>query len=77
MCVCVAIGASSDDVKVDIQDYDLGEDVADLRFELGVESSTTEAELVLVVLRMIYSCSCKIAVVSRGVRKNKMRTHSQ
>jgi hypothetical protein len=29
------------------------------------------------VLRMIYSCSCKIAVVSRGVRKNKMRTHSQ
>ena len=77
MCVCVVTGASSGDVKVDIQGCDLGEDVADLRFELVVEISTTEAELVLVVLCMLFSCSCKIAVVSRGVRKNKIRTHSQ
>jgi hypothetical protein len=77
--VCVVIGASSGDVKVDIQDYDLGEDVADLRFELGVESSTAEAELVMVVLCMLYSCICKIAggFESRGVCKNKMHTHSQ
>ena len=48
--MCVAIGAPSGDVKVDIQGCGLGEDVADLRFERGVESNTAEAELVLVVL---------------------------
>ncbi len=32
-----------------------GEDVAKLRFELGVESSAAETELVLVVLRMLNS----------------------
>ena len=37
MCVCVAIGASSDDVKVDIQGYDLGEDVADPVLDLSWE----------------------------------------
>ncbi len=33
----------------------LGENVADLRFELGVNSSAAEAELVQVVLRMLNS----------------------
>ncbi len=47
-CVRVAI-----DVKVDTQGCGLGEDIADLRFELGVTSSAAEAELVLVVLRML------------------------
>ncbi len=32
------------DVKVDTQGCSLGEDVADLRFELGAESSAAEAE---------------------------------
>jgi len=34
---------------------EVGEDVANLRFELGVESSSAETELVLVVLRMLNS----------------------
>ena len=33
----------------------LGEDVADLRFELGVESSAAVTELLLVVFRMLNS----------------------
>ena len=56
------------DVKVDTKGCGLGEDVADLRFELGVdsvESSAAETELVLVVLRMINSWRFKEAV-SRG-----------
>jgi hypothetical protein len=54
---------------------EVGEDVANLRFELGVESSSAETELVLVVLRMLNSWSCK--KVSRWACKNKMRTRSQ
>ncbi len=41
-CVC----CSCVDVKVDTSGCDLGEDVANLRFELGVESSAMETELV-------------------------------
>jgi hypothetical protein len=33
----------------------LGEDVANLRFELGAESSAAEMEVVLVVLRVLNS----------------------
>ena len=40
-------------VKVDTQCRVLGEDVADLSFELGVKGSAAEAELVVVVLRML------------------------
>ena len=36
-------------VKIDTQGCGLGEDVADLRFELGVESSAVETELVVVM----------------------------
>jgi hypothetical protein len=43
------------DVKLDKQDCGLGEDVADLRVELQVESSAAEAELVLLMLRMLNS----------------------
>ncbi len=38
------------DVKVDAQCSGLGEDVVNLRFELGVKDSAAEEELVLVVL---------------------------
>ena len=57
MCVTVheAIMRSVIDAKVDTQGCGLGENVADLRFELGVKSSAAEAELVLVVLRMFNS----------------------
>jgi hypothetical protein len=43
------------EVKVDTSGCGLGEDVADLRVELGVQSSAEEKELVLVVLRMLNS----------------------
>ena len=46
---------SAIDVKVDTEGCGLGEDVANLRFELGVERSAAERELVLVVLRMLNS----------------------
>ena len=57
MCVTVheAIMRSAIDAKVDTQGCGLGENVADLRFELGVKRSAAEAELVLVVLRMFNS----------------------
>jgi hypothetical protein len=48
-------GRYSVDVKVDTQGCGLGEDVADLRFELGEKSKVVEAELVLVVWRMLNS----------------------
>ena len=41
------------DVKVCTQCRGLGEDVADLKFELRVKGSAAEAELVLVVLDML------------------------
>ncbi len=47
-CVHVKL-LGSIDVKVDTQGCDLDEDVADLRFEVGGESSAAETELVLVV----------------------------
>jgi hypothetical protein len=40
-------------VKIDTHCFGFREDVADLRFELGVNSSAAEAELVLVVC-----CAC-------------------
>jgi hypothetical protein len=57
VCAREAIGASSM-FKVDTQGGGLCEDVTDLRFDLGVKSSAAEAELVLVVLRMLNSSSC-------------------
>ena len=53
MCECRDRGAI--DVKVDTLDRGIGEDVADLRFELGVKGSSASAELVLLVLRMLNS----------------------
>jgi hypothetical protein len=41
------------DVKVDTQGCGLGEDVSDLRFELGVESSAAETKVFLIVLCML------------------------
>ncbi len=43
MCTCRDRGAV--DVKVDTQCSGLGEDVADLRFELGVNGIEAEAQL--------------------------------
>ncbi len=60
------------DVKVDTQGGGLVEDVTDLRFDLGVKSNASEAELVLVVLRMLNSWSCTKA---RWAWKNTMRTN--
>ena len=53
VCECRDRGAI--DVKVDTLDRGIGEDVADLRFELGVKGSSASAELVLLVLRMLNS----------------------
>jgi hypothetical protein len=61
-CVCAraAIGAPSMSMLMRIAVA--CEDVADLRFELGVKGSAAEAELVVVVvLRMLNSRSCKEA----------------
>ena len=45
------IGATSDiDIKIDTHSCNLGEDVTDFRFELGVENSVSEIEHVLVCL---------------------------
>jgi hypothetical protein len=65
VCTCRDRGAI--DVKVDMQCSGLGEDVANLRFELGVKDSAAEAELVLVVLNMLNSGSCIKADWSRTV----------
>ena len=48
-CVCVTdapIGVI--DVKVDTQECGLGENVADLRFELGVKSSAEQSSYALI-----------------------------
>ncbi len=65
VCTCRDRGAV--DVKVDTQCSGLGEDVANLIFELGVKGSAAEAELVLFVLRMLNSGSCIKADWSRTV----------
>ena len=49
MCVCEAIGAQSM-LRLIRRAGGLGEDVDNLRFELGVESSAAETEPVLVML---------------------------
>jgi hypothetical protein len=65
-CVWVAI-----DVKVDTQGCVLGEDIADLRFELGVTSSAAKVELVLVVLSI---CSTPEAVKrKRSLRRSILK----
>jgi hypothetical protein len=43
---CACRDRDAIEVKVDAQGHGLGEDVADLRFELGVKSSAAEGELV-------------------------------
>jgi hypothetical protein len=47
VCVCTCRDRGAVDVKVYIQWSGLGEDVADLRFELGVNGSAAEALLVM------------------------------
>jgi hypothetical protein len=47
VCVCTCRDRGAVDVKVDAQWSGLGEDVADLRFELGVNGSAEEAQLVM------------------------------
>jgi hypothetical protein len=59
MSVCTCSGRGAVDFKVDTQCSGLCEDVADLRFEVGVKGRAVEAELVLVVLSMLNSGSCK------------------
>ena len=54
MCAREAIGASSM-LRLIRRAGSLGENVADLRFELGVKSSAAQAELVQVVLHMLNS----------------------
>ena len=54
MCACRDRGT---DVEVDTQCSGRGEDVADLRFELGVKGSAAEAELVLVLLHFTWTLS--------------------
>jgi hypothetical protein len=54
VCACEAIGASLM-LRFTRGDSVLGEDVTDLRFEMGVKSNTEEAELALVVLCMFNS----------------------
>ena len=44
MSVCACRGRGAIEVKVDAQGRGLGEDVADLRFELGVKSSAAFVE---------------------------------
>ena len=51
MCTCRDRGA----VELRLMRSDLGEDVADLGFELGVKDSAAEEKLVLVVL---HCCAC-------------------
>ena len=53
VCAC-----AQRDVPIDTQGRGLGEDVADLRLELGVKGGAAEAELILVVLWMLNSRSC-------------------
>ncbi len=48
-------------------------DVANLRFELGVESSAADKEQVLVMSRLLNSCSCKKAGFPMSLQ-NKIRT---
>ena len=50
--VCVWSYRSTIDVKVDTYGCGLGEDVANLRFELGVENSAVETEQVLVIFKI-------------------------
>jgi hypothetical protein len=73
--VCGRRDRGAVDVKVDTQCRGLGEDVGDLRFELGVNDSAAEAQLVLFMFRMLNSA--KKLTVSRWACKNKMRTSSQ
>jgi hypothetical protein len=47
-------------------------DVANLTFELGVESSAAETEQVLVMSRFLNSCSCKKAGFPMSLQ-NKIR----
>ena len=49
MCVCEAVGGVID-VEVDTEGSGRGEDVANLRFEIGVESNSVEMEQGLVML---------------------------
>ncbi len=46
MSACACKDRDAIEVKVDAQGHGLGEDVADLRFEMGVKSSAAEGELV-------------------------------
>ena len=54
MCVCEGIGASSM-LSLIRRAGGLDEDVDNLRFELGVESSAAETEPVLVMLGLLNS----------------------
>jgi len=54
VCVCEAIGAPSI-LRLIRRTGGLGKDVANLRFELGLESRAAETEQVLVMLRKLNS----------------------
>ena len=55
MWVCETIGASSKNVGVGTWGCGLDEDVANLRFERGVENRAAETEQVLVMLVLVNS----------------------
>ena len=54
MCVCEAVGGVID-VEVDTEGSGRGEDVVNLKFEIGVESNSFEMEQVLVMLSNLNS----------------------
>ena len=64
--MCAKAGRHRCQVKVDIQACGLSEDVADLRFELGMKSSVVEAELVLkpLLLRIL------VAILPYSINQN-------
>ncbi len=64
--VCAREEMGANDAEVDTQGSGLCEDVADLEFELGVESSTAEAEVILIDFIAHALRSCKKTVVKRA-----------
>ena len=60
-CVCARAEIGAPSMLRLIHNAVACEDVADVRFELGVKGSAAEAELVVVVWRMLNSRSCKKA----------------
>ena len=63
---CAREEMGANDAEVDTQGSGLCEDVADLEFELGVKSSTAEAEVILIDFIAHALRSCKKTAVKRA-----------